>query len=72
MTADDLKAWRAMLNLNLTQAGEQLGVHRNSMRNYESGETAIPLTVALACAALAFNLPPWRAPTAKKRKAVPA
>lgn len=60
MTADDFIAWRAHMKINRAEAARRLGAHPNSITNYERGRTEIPLHVALACAALAFNLPPWR------------
>ncbi len=43
-----------------TQASfaEILGISRRSLGMYEAGTQPIPKTVALACAALAYGLPP--------------
>lgn len=60
MTADDFIAWRAHLGISGAEAARRLGVSKNMPAAYEKGRP-IPLYVALACAALAFGLPPWRA-----------
>jgi transcriptional regulator with XRE-family HTH domain len=60
MTKDDFITWRNSLGLRQKDAAERLGLAANTVRKYERGETDIPLYVALACAALSFNLPPWR------------
>ncbi len=53
MTAESLTAWRKRLGLNKLRAAIALGIGRNTIDRYERGEYPIPLTVALACAALA-------------------
>lgn len=58
MTADSLLAWRARLHFNRSEAARRLGVSRNAYAAYETGRSPIPLTVALACAAIAHGLPP--------------
>jgi DNA-binding XRE family transcriptional regulator len=40
------------------EAAERLGVSRNAYRSYEKGTAPIPLTVALACAAISQGIPP--------------
>ena len=59
MTAQSLTAWRERLGLNRSEAARALGLSRNSIQHYEEGR-AIPLYVALACAALAHGIPPIR------------
>jgi transcriptional regulator with XRE-family HTH domain len=59
MTAADFIAWRESLGLSRAEAARRLGLHANSMTNYEQGRSDIPLYIALACAALAVNLPAW-------------
>lgn len=59
MTPADFARWRDLMGLNRTQAAEALGVSRNMPAKYEAGTAPIPLTVALACAALIRGLPPW-------------
>jgi transcriptional regulator with XRE-family HTH domain len=65
MTPNDLTAWRQRLRLTKAQAADALGLSYSAYRYYEAGErdgkpVEIPRTVALACAAVAFGLPPWR------------
>lgn len=57
MTSSDLNEWRKRLKLSQQGAAEALGCARNSIRAWESG-TAIPRYIALACAAIAYGLPP--------------
>ncbi|GAC1042269.1 helix-turn-helix domain-containing protein [Rhizobium sp. No.120] len=58
MTAASLTALRKRLNLSKTAFAEQIGIGRRTLGQYEAEERPIPLTVALACAAIAFGLPP--------------
>ena len=58
MTPKSLTAWRERLGLNKSEAARRLGLARNSLEAYESGRSSIPTYIALACAALAFGLPP--------------
>jgi transcriptional regulator with XRE-family HTH domain len=60
MTPASLTAWRENLRLNRSEACRRLGLSRNALESYEKGERRIPLYIALACAALAFGLPPIR------------
>lgn len=60
MKAEDFITWREGLGLKQKDAAIRLGLAANTVRKYERGETDIPLYVALACAAISFNLPPWR------------
>ncbi len=59
MTGADLAAWRARLKLNKSEAAATLGLSLLSYRRYERGKHPIPLYVALACSAVAHNLPPY-------------
>lgn len=59
MTAEDFIAWRGVLGFNRAEASRRLGIAPNTVTAYERGQP-IPLYVALACAALAYGLPPWR------------
>jgi transcriptional regulator with XRE-family HTH domain len=69
MTPDELRAWRQRLGLSQRQAAEALGVGHTMYGHYERGyrkdgpegrrDVAIPRTVALACAAIAYGLPPF-------------
>lgn len=60
MTNEDFITWRNSLNLKQKDAADRLGLAANTVRKYERGEADIPLYVSLACAAISFNLPPWR------------
>jgi len=57
MTAKDFAAWLDHMKLKKRPAAEALGISRNSVDRYL--ENGAPRTVALACAAIAFGLPPW-------------
>ena len=59
MTANDLAAWRRLLKLTKNAAAAELGLNIRTFRKYENGETTIPRYVALACSAVAHNLPPY-------------
>jgi transcriptional regulator with XRE-family HTH domain len=58
MTPTTLAAWRERLGLNRSEAALALGLSRNGYTRYEEGVAPIPLYIALACAALAYGLPP--------------
>lgn len=57
MNAQEFIEWRKRLGLNRTEAAEALGLGRNQPKRYEEGQT-IPKYIALACAAIAYGLPP--------------
>lgn len=44
---------------NQASTAAALGVHRNTVVNYETGKTPIPLVTALAMAALYHRIKPW-------------
>jgi transcriptional regulator with XRE-family HTH domain len=52
------EAWRQRNGLTKVAAAEALGLHHNTVARYESGELEIPRSVALACAAIAYELKP--------------
>lgn len=58
MTGDELSAWRGRLGLRKPAAARALGVGVRSLVRYEQGEAPIPLTVALAAAAVEKGLKP--------------
>jgi hypothetical protein len=62
----DFETWRKHLGLNITEAGEALGISYETARNLnagisrQTGEPALPdLRTRLAMAALALRIPPW-------------
>lgn len=59
MTPAEFIEWRTLLGISRAEAGRRLGVHANSMTNYEKGRSDIPLTVALACTAVLWGMSPW-------------
>lgn len=58
MTPAGFHSWRTRMGFNRSQAAEALGLSRNQPQRYEDGIVPIPLYIALACAALAYGLPP--------------
>jgi len=63
MTATDWTAWCLHLGISNAEAARRLGVSKNMPTAYERGTRPIPLHIALACASLAYGLPPWRRTT---------
>lgn len=59
MTPAEFADWRRRMGLNRSKAAEALGISRNMPAKYEAGERPIPLTIALACAALIRGIAPW-------------
>jgi len=69
MTPAQFAAWRERLHLSKRAAAEALGVHPETIANYESGQrrdtgkrVEIPRAIALACSAIAHGLPPYGGP----------
>ena len=60
MKSADWTEWRRHLGINNAEAARRLGISKNMPAAYESGSSDIPTYIALACAALAYGLPPWR------------
>lgn len=58
MKPASLRRWREERRWSKAKASEQLGIGRNTYAAYEQDGAAIPRAVALACAAIAFGLPP--------------
>lgn len=58
MEAKDFVAWLEHMGLNDLAASKALGISRTSVQKYKT--EAAPPVIGLACAALAFGLPPWR------------
>ena len=63
MTADDFTALQQRLGISRKELCQRLGIAENSGTAYAHGVRPIPLTVALACAALAAGLEPYQAVT---------
>jgi len=60
MTAKDFCAWLDHMKLNDSAATRALGLgSRHTLARYKT--QGAPRHIALACAALAFGLPPWKA-----------
>jgi len=60
MTPDDLRAWQAHMGYNYAQACEALGVSSSTYANMLGGKAKLDLRTALACAAIAAGLKPWK------------
>ena len=58
MNADDFTSLQARLGISRAELCRRIGIAPNTGAAYASGRQTIPLTVALACAAIAFGLPP--------------
>ena len=58
MTPASFIAWRDRNGFNVVAASRALGCSRRAIQSWEAGKTRIPRYVALACAAISFNLPP--------------
>ena len=72
MTPGQFKDWRKRFFKSQRAAAEALGISASSVILYEAGKrrddnetpVEIPKVVALACSAIAFNLPPYGEPNA--------
>lgn len=62
MTADDLRSFMDQRAWTKRQTADAFGCSRQTLDNYLSGKHAIPTTFALAAAALAYGLKPYRTP----------
>lgn len=58
MKGEEFTAWMAAQGLNDSSAARALEISRTTVIKYKAG--GAPLVVALACAALAAGLEPWR------------
>lgn len=58
MTPSDLEAFAKRQKWNRARLGRELGISQDRLRRLLSGEVEIPRYIALACAALAYGLPP--------------
>lgn len=59
MSATDLRAFLDHMGWSEHEAARRLGCSRNGLRGWLAGKD-VPHYIGLACAALAFGLPPWR------------
>lgn len=59
MTPKELIAWRKRLKISQARAAELLGCSRRGIQLWEAGTNPIPKTIALAIAAIQFDLPPY-------------
>jgi Helix-turn-helix. len=57
MTGSQLKAWRLRMRLKVRDAAERLGVSVDTYGRLER-RTRVPRYIQLACAAVAYGLPP--------------
>jgi transcriptional regulator with XRE-family HTH domain len=57
MTGKQLREWRLRLRLKITTAAGKLGVSTDTYSRMERKEV-VPRSIALACAALSYGLPP--------------
>jgi DNA-binding XRE family transcriptional regulator len=60
MTAKTFAEWRIRLGWTKAKAAEELGCSKNSIMAWESGKSAIPRYIALACKALLIGEPPLK------------
>ena len=58
MNPGDFKSTRERLGLSRAAFARAIGISPNTATAYEHGRNPIPLTVALAAAALLYGLPP--------------
>ncbi|MEL6364369.1 MAG: helix-turn-helix transcriptional regulator [Pseudomonadota bacterium] len=70
MDASDFKKWRKALKLSQKDAAHVLGLKRRMIQYYEKGErdgekVVIPLSVRLACYAIAEGVVDYHGPTRK-------
>ena len=73
MEPGDFKKWRKALKMSQKEAASALGLKRRMIQYYESGEregekVVIPLSVRLACYALAEGVADYHGPTRKIHK----
>lgn len=74
MDKSDFKRWRKSLDLSQKDAAQKLGLKRRVVQYYEKGErdgkkVDIPLSVRLACWAIAQGQEDYHGPVKKREKA---
>lgn len=62
MTADEFNEWAALLGPSRRKLCEKLGIAKRSGDAYGTGKADVPMTVALAIAALEAGLSPAGSP----------
>ena len=62
MTCADLRAWQAAMGFTYDTAAEALGMSRSGYGKLVLGRSKIDMRTALACAAIAAGLKPWKSP----------
>jgi transcriptional regulator with XRE-family HTH domain len=60
MTAEDLRKWQKAQGYTYDTAAAALGMGRTTFAEYLKREGELPLWLALACAAIAAGLQPWK------------
>lgn len=60
MTTDDLRAWQAHMGYTYEKAAEALGISRSGFAKLLAGDHAIDKRTALACAAIAAGIEPYK------------
>ena len=60
MTPDDLRAWQAQMGYTYEKAAEALGISRSGFAKLLAGDHAIDKRTALACAAIAAAMEPYK------------
>ncbi|MEQ8177217.1 MAG: helix-turn-helix transcriptional regulator [Amphiplicatus sp.] len=73
MEPGDFKKWRKTLKLSQKEAAHALGLKRRMIQYYEKGEregekVVIPLSVRLACYAIAHGVADYNGPSRKIQK----
>ncbi len=58
MTSADLLSFQERQAWTRKRLGEELGIPQSRLRRLLDGQSPIPRYIALACAALAYGLPP--------------
>lgn len=66
MTGEDMMRWRKTLKIKRSEASRILGMSPHTIKNYEECGVKVPLYVALACAAILYNVPPYGATITKE------
>jgi hypothetical protein len=62
MPIADFIAWHKVMGYTYDTGAEALGMSRSGYHKLLSGQSAIDLRTALACAAIAAGLGPWKQP----------